>query len=80
MVLSIVKQKVRKQTGKQTPQQNQEKELHREKAVRPNGKENVIAVDDGFKNCETEGRKMENKDQGGIKRNNEKPLRIKKMG
>ena len=54
-------------------------ELHREKVVRTNGKEKVIAVDDGFENCETEGRKMENKDQGGIKRNNEKPLRIKKM-
>ena len=54
-------------------------ELHREKVVRPKGNEKIIAVDDGFECCETEGRKMENKDQGGIKRSNEKPLRIKKM-
>ena len=54
-------------------------ELHRKKVVRSKGNEKMIAVDDGFEYCETGGRKMENKDEGGIKRSNEKPLRIKKM-
>ena len=54
-------------------------ELYRKKVVRPKGNEKIIAVDDGFEYSETEGRKMEHKDQGGIKRSNEKPLRIKKM-
>ena len=53
--------------------------LHREKVVRPKGNEKIIAVDDGFEYWKTEGRKMENNDQGGIKRSNDKPLRIKKL-
>ena len=36
-------------------------------------------MDDGSEYCETEGRKMEDKDQGGIGRNREKPGRIKKV-
>ena len=53
--------------------------LHREKVVSPKGNEKIIAVDDGFEYWKTEGRKMENNDQGGIKRSNNKPLRIKKL-
>ena len=34
---------------------------------------------DGSEYCETEGRKMEDKDQGGIERNKEKLGRIKKV-
>ena len=30
--------------------------------------EKIIVADDGSEYCETEGRKMENKDRGGIKR------------
>ena len=41
-------------------------ELYRKKVVRPKGIEKVIVVDDSFGYCETEGKKMENKDQGGI--------------
>ena len=54
-------------------------ELHRKKVIRSKGNEKMIAVDDDFEYCETGGRKMENKDESGIKRSNEKPLRIKKM-
>ena len=40
----------------------------------------MIVVDDGSEYCKTEGRKMEDKDQGGIRRNKEKkPGRIKKV-
>ena len=56
-----------------------ERELPREKIVRPKGNEKMIVIDDGSEYCETEGRKMEDKDQGGIGRNKEKPGRIKKV-
>ena len=56
-----------------------ERELPREKVVRPEGNEKMIVIDDGSEYCETEGRKMEDKDQGGIGRNREKPGRIKKV-
>ena len=39
----------------------------------------MIVIDDGSEYCETEGRKMEDKDRGGIGRNKEKPGRIKKV-
>ena len=54
-------------------------ELRREKVVRPKGNEKMIVIDDGSEYCEREGRKMEDKDQGGIGRNREKPGRIKKV-
>ena len=54
-------------------------ELHTKKVVRPKVNEKILAVGDGFEYCETGGIKMENKDQDGIKRSNEKPLRIKNM-
>ena len=47
--------------------------------MRPKGEEKIITLDDGFEYCETGERKMDNKDQGGIKKSNKKPLRIKKM-
>ena len=47
-------------------------------SIGPWGNEKIISVDDGFEYCETGGRKMKNKDQGGIKRSNLKPLRTKK--
>ena len=56
-----------------------EQELPREKVVRPKGNEKMIVIDDGSEYCETEGRKMEDKGQGGIRRNKEKPGRIKKV-
>ena len=49
-------------------------ELPGEKVVRPKGNEKLIAIDDGSQYCETEGRKMEDKDQGGIKRSKEKSI------
>ena len=54
-------------------------ELPREKVVRSKGNEKMIVIDDGSEYCETEGRKMEDKNQGGIKRNKEKPGRNKKV-
>ena len=50
------------------------RELPREKVERPKGNEKLIAIDDGSQYCETEGRKMEDKDQGGIKRRKEKSI------
>ena len=54
-------------------------ELPREKVVRPKGNGKMIVIDDGSEYCETESRKMEDKDQGRIRRNKEKPRRIKKV-
>ena len=54
-------------------------ELPRERVVTPKGNEKMIVIDDGSECCETEGRKMEDKDEGGIGRNKEKPGRIKKV-
>ena len=39
----------------------------------------MIVIDDSSKYCETEGRTMEDKNQGGIRRSKEKPGRIKKV-
>ena len=39
----------------------------------------MLDVDDGSEYCETEGRKMEKKDQDKIRRSKEKPGRIKKV-
>ena len=56
-----------------------ERELPREKVVRPKGIEKMIVIGAGSEYCEREGRKMEDKYQGGIGRNKEKPVRIKKV-
>ena len=39
----------------------------------------MIVIDDGSEYCETEGRKMEDKNQCGIRGSKEKPARIKKV-
>ena len=49
-------------------------ELPGEKVVRPKRNEKLIPIDDGSQYCETEGRKVEDKDQGGIKTIKEKSV------
>ena len=50
-----------------------------DKLVSPKGNEKMIVIDDGSEYCDTECRKMDDKDQGRIRRNKEKPGRIKKV-
>ena len=64
----IESQKVDKKVDSPTELWKSSQELHREKVVRPKGNEKIIAVGDGFEYCETGGRKMGHKDQGGINR------------
>lgn len=54
-------------------------ELHTDKVVGPTENAKMIVVDDGSECCETEGRKTDKKDQGGIERSEEKPGRIEKV-
>ena len=75
----IESQKVDKKIDSPIELGKSSQELHREKVVRPKGNENIIAAGDGFEYCETGGRKMGHKDQGGINRSKEKPLKTKKM-